>query len=254
MSDSSAFITANGQPISLEQALRYLKAAGKLESVLWEIVLQQVIEQELKAIAELEINSEVIDQTILEFRLENDLTNYERFQEWLASDGLDYPTFRQQIAFRFQLEFLKDKVTESNLQEYFIDRKVFLDRVVLSRLAVREQALAEELKSQILEEGARLEQLAQEYSVTEDGIFNGMMGSTSRGTMPDDLRAAIDRANPGELIGPLEIDGLWYLVRVEKFLPASLDESTKQQLKDELFEQWLEEKVQQIDVQLHVKF
>jgi parvulin-like peptidyl-prolyl isomerase len=72
--------------------------------------------------------------------------------------------------------------------------------------------------------------------------------------MPDDLRAAIDLASPGELIGPLEIERLWYLVRVEKFLPASLDEPTKQQLMDELFEQWLEEKVQQTDVQLHVKF
>jgi parvulin-like peptidyl-prolyl isomerase len=253
-SESNAFITANDQPISIERALRYLKSTGKLEFVLWEIVLQHVIEQELNAVEELEINSELIDQIILEFRVENDLTNYDGFQAWLANDGLDYSTFRQQIASKFQLEHLKTRITERNLQEYFIEQKIFLDRVVLSRLVVQEKALAEELKSQILEEGARFEHLAQEYSVAEDGIFNGMMGAASRGTMPDDLRAAIDLANPGELIGPLKIEELWYLVRVEKFLPASLDESIEQQLKDELFEQWLEEKVQQMDVQLHVKF
>ena len=254
MSESNAFITANDRPISLEQALRYLKSAGKLEFVLWEIVLQHVIERELEAVEELEINSELIDQTILEFRVENDLTSYDGFQTWLANDGLDYSTFRRQIASKFQLEHLKAQVTERNLQEYFIERKIFLDRVVLSRLVVHDRALAEELKSQILEEDARFEHLAQEYSVADDGIFNGMMGAASRGTMPDDLRAAIDLANPGELIGPLKIEELWYLVRVEKFLPASLDESMKQQLRDELFEQWLEGKVQQMDVQLHVKF
>ena len=41
---------------------------------------------------------------------------------------------------------------------------------MLSRLVVEEQALAEELYSQILEDGARFEQLVQEYSVTEDRV------------------------------------------------------------------------------------
>ena len=125
---------------------------------------------------------------------------------------------------------------------------------LLSRLGVKEQALAEELKSQILEDGTTLEQLIQEHSIAEDQIFNGMMGAVSRASMPDALRATVDSAKPGELIGPLEIEGIWYLVRVEKFLPAALDEQLKQELADELFEQWLEDKIQKIDVKLQVKF
>lgn len=125
-------------------------------------------------------------------------------------------TFRQKLAFNLKLEKLKATVTQPNLKEYFIERKLFLDQVVLSRLVVENQALAQELKSQIVEDGARFEQLVQEYSVAEDRIFNGMMGAVSRGKMPDALRAAIDLANPGDLLKPLEIQGLWYLVRVEK--------------------------------------
>lgn len=212
-----------------------------------------VIEQELQALEELDISSELLDQVVLDFRLENELTNYASFQEWLGNQGLDYPTFRRQIASKLKLEKLKVEVTEPNLQEYFIERKIFLDRVVLSRLVVEEQALAEELKSQIIEDGAKFEQLVQEYSITEDRTLNGMMGAISKGTLPTVLRAAIDLANPGELI-PLEIEGLWYLVRVEKFLDASLDEQLKQQLQDELFEQWLEDKIQNINVKLQVKF
>ncbi|MHC5833687.1 MAG: peptidylprolyl isomerase, partial [Nostoc sp.] len=86
-----------------------------------------------------------------------------------------------------KLEKLKAQITEPNLQEYFIERKIFLDRVVLSRLVVEDQALAEELKSQIVEDGARFELLVQEYSVEDDRIFNGMMGAVSRGRMPDVL-------------------------------------------------------------------
>ncbi len=190
----------------------------------------------------------------MDFRLKNQLIGYESFQDWLASEGIDSATFRQQIAFNLKLEELKVTVTEPNLQEYFIERKLFLDRVVLSRLVVEEQALAQELKSQIVEDGARFEHLAQQYSVAEDRIFNGMMGAVSRSTMPDALRSAVDLASLGDLLGPLEIQGLWCLVRVEKFLSAALDEQLGQELQDELFEKWLDDKIQAMNVKLEMKF
>lgn len=254
MIESTVFLTADDQPISLGQALRYLESSGKLNSVIWEILSQYIIEQELQAIEEFDIGGDLLDQVVMDFRLEHQLTDYTSFQEWLASQGIDYATFRRQIGSNLKLQKLKAQITEPNLQEYFIERKIFLDRVVLSRLVVEDQSLAEELKSQIVEDGARFEQLVQEYSLEDDRIFNGMMGAVSRGTMPDVLRASVDLANTGELIGPLEINGLWYLVRVEKLLEASLEEQLKQELEDELFNQWLEEKIQKINVKLQVKF
>lgn len=185
MMESSLFLIADDQPISLGQALRYLESAGKLEFVLWEIMRQHVLVQELQVLEESEISADVIEQMVIDFRLERQLTNSEIFQEWLASEGLDYTKFRRKIAFDLKLERLKAQVAKPNLQEYFIEHKIYLDQVVLSRLVVEEQALAEELKSQILEDGARFEQLVQEYSVTEDRVVNGMMGLVSRGTMPD---------------------------------------------------------------------
>lgn len=253
MSESSLFLTADDAPLTLGQALRYLESSGKLESFIWEIISQHIIEQELIT-QQVAINPDVIDQVVMDFRLENQLIDYESFQDWLASEGIDSATFREQIASNLKLQSLKTTVTQPNLQEYFIERKLFLDRVVLSRLVVENQALAQELKSQIVEDGVPFEQLVQEYSVTEDRIFNGMMGAVSRGTMPDVLRSAVDLANRGDLLEPLEIQGLWYLVRVEKFLNAALDEQLKQELQDELFEQWLDDKIQAMNVKLEVKF
>lgn len=254
MMESRPFLTADDQSISLGQALRYLASVGKLESVLWEIMRQHVIEQELQTREELNIGSDAIEQVVIDIRLKYQLADPESFREWLASEGIDYTAFRRQIADSLKLARLKVQVTEPRLQEYFIEQKIYLDQVILSRLVVEEQALAEELKSQILEDGASFEQLVQEYSVAEDRMFNGMMGATSRGSLPDTLRTAVDLASPGELIGPLEIEGLWSLVRVEQFLPASLDEQLRAELEDELFEQWLEEKIQSIDIKLQVNF
>lgn len=249
--DSTPFLVVDEQTISVGQALKHLQSSGKLQPFIGDILRQHILEQELHQAEDLEVNSAMIEQSVIDFRLARQLTDPKNFYEWLTSNGVDYATFHNQVTLGFKLEKLKAQVTEPKLQEYFIDRKLFLDRVVLSRIIVDNQELAEELHSQI-EEGTRFEQLAQEYSLTDDRIVNGMMGPISRGQMPDDLRAAVDIASPGDVIGPLEVEGRWCLFRVEQFLPTSLEGQLKQELQNQLFEQWIVEKTQKITVKLQV--
>lgn len=249
---AAPFLTVDEQPITLAQSLKYLQASGKLQPFLGEILRQYTIEQELKTREDIEISTAVIEQAVINFRLEQKLTDPKAFQEWLTRNGLDYNAFHSQIVTGFKLEKLKSLVTDPKLQEYFIERKLFLDRVVISRIVVDSKELAEELRSQI-EEGAQFEQLAQQYSVADDRVANGMMGAISRGTLPDSLRAAVDAASPGELIGPLEVQEKWGLFRLEQVLSATLDDPRlKQGLQNELFERWLGEKLQKVNVKLQV--
>lgn len=245
----TTLLTVDDQPIYLNQALRYLHSSGQLQPFVLAIARRNILEQEIQVRKDLNITPETIEQSIIDFRLEQQLTDSKVFQEWLISNGLDYSAFHKQVTFGFKQEKLKVKVTEPKLQEYFIENKIFLDKVVLSRIIVNEQELAEELKSQILE-GARFEQLAQEYSIADDRIVNGMMGPISRGQLPESLRVLVDQASPGEVIGPTQHEGWYGLFRVEKFLPASLEGQLKQDLQNQLFEQWLQEKMQNVTIKL----
>ncbi|MBD1896981.1 peptidylprolyl isomerase [Coleofasciculus sp. FACHB-129] len=249
--ESVPFLIVNGQSISLKETLKYLQFSGKLSSFIGEILRQYVVDKELKNL-KLDISLAAIEQAVIDFRLQRNLADPKSFQEWLVRSGIDYETFHNQVKSGFQLTKLKIQIAEPKLQEYFIERKLFLDRFVLSRLVVAQQELAEELYSQI-EEGASFEQLAQEYSLTDDRIVNGMMGPVSRGTLPDQIRAAIDTASPGRLLEPLKLEERWALFRVEKFLPASLEDSQlKEALQNELFEQWLAQKIQNLTVKLQI--
>ncbi|KAM3100229.1 peptidylprolyl isomerase [Phormidesmis sp. 146-35] len=251
--DAKAFLTVDEQPISLRECLKYLQTSGKLQGFLGDILRQYVLEQELANREDLEINPAVVEQAVIDFRIQQQLTDPGVFQEWLNRNGSDYSTFHNQITSNFKSEKLKSVITEPKLQEYFIERKVFLDRVVLSRIIVENQELADELKIQI-QEGTSFEQLAQEHSIADDRVSNGMMGPVSRGTMPDNIRAAIDSSNPGDLVGPIAIENRWALFRVEQVLPATLDNAQlKQVLQNELFERWLAEKIQKMAVKLQVE-
>lgn len=245
------FLIVDDQPISTRQVLNYLQSTRKLDAFIGEIVRQFVLERELQS-TELNVSPATIEQAVIDFRLNNQLTDAAQFQTWLANNGLTYDAFHSQVAASFKLRKLREQVTAAKLQEYFIERKVFLDRVVLSRIIVADKELAEELKTQ-LQEGANFEQLAREYSLTDDRLMNGMVGPVSRGTMPDLLRAEIDLAKAGDIVGPIGMEERWGLFRIEAILPASLDEpETQQALEEEVFEQWLAEKMQSIPIKLQV--
>lgn len=251
--DVKAFLTVDEQSITLRECLKYLQTAGKLQGFLGDILRQYVLEQEVATREDLDINPAVIEQAVIDFRLQQQLTDPKVFQEWLKGNGSDYSTFHSQINSNFKVEKLKSVIADAKLQEYFIERKVFLDRVVLSRIIVENQELADELKIQI-QEGASFEELAQEHSIADDRISNGMMGPVSRGTMPDTIRAAIDSAEPGDLVGPIEVEQRWALFRVEQMIPATLDnQQLRQTLQNELFERWLAEKIQKMTVKLQVE-
>ncbi|TAF09224.1 MAG: peptidylprolyl isomerase [Nostocales cyanobacterium] len=250
--ESLSFFTINDEQIDLSQVVKYLQVSGKLNQFISDVLRQYVIEQELETRNDIDINTSLIEQTIIDFRLKNQLTEPQQFQEWLQNNGTDYGTFNESVTFSFKLEKLKALIADAKLPEYFIEKKIYLDKVVLSRIMVEHRELAEELHTQI-EEGRSFEQLAQEYSLADERVFNGMMGPISRGSLPDILRAAVDAATPGQIIGPIELEGRFSLFRLEQILSASLENTQlKQSLQNELFEQWLGEKIQNLTVKLQV--
>lgn len=250
---SEPFLTINNQHISLAQALAYLRATGDLQPFLLKIIRQHILETELQTRNDIEIDSTIIEQAVIDFRFENQLNDPDLFQEWLKTQGISYAEFRHQIASRLKIEKLKAEVTAPKIEEYFKANKAVFDQIILSRIVVADKDFALNLQSQILEDSSRFESLAREHSLTDDRLLNGMMGLLNLGQIPEQIREFVATATPGELIGPLEIDGRYALLRVEQFLPVSLEGSLKQQLQEQLFDQWLQEKAQKMTIKMHVE-
>lgn len=252
--ESIAFLKVNNQTISLSQAIGYLKASGKFGMFLAEILRQHILEHELAEVEAIDIDVAELEQIILNFRLENQLLDQNNFQQWLVKNGISYGDFRQGITNDLKLDKLKTKISQPKLEEYYQQQKPLFDRVVLSRIILSDRELADTLKAAISSGKNQFENLAREYSVSDDRVVNGMMGPVSRGTLPDRLKNMVDLAKVGEILGPLEIEGGYGLFRVEQFLDASLeDPKVKQELQNQLFEQWLQEKLQSLEIKLEFK-
>jgi parvulin-like peptidyl-prolyl isomerase len=212
---SQPFLIVGGHPVSLAQALNYLKDAGKLQNLVDEVGRNHIINQCIQVME----------------------------QQAVIPKGLSFDR---------QLKALKAQITAPKLQQYFIQNKLKLDRVILSRIVVATRGLAEELILDIEEKKSTFEELAKQYSLTPERLSNGMMGAISRADLSDTLRSEIDAAEIGSLVGPLEMQDRWCLLCVEGRLPAALDENLKAQLETEIFEQWLAINLQNTEIELAI--
>jgi len=246
---SESLLIFDDQPISMPQVFRYLRDSRKLDGFISDLARQFVIERSLQQ-ENLAVNPTVVEQAIIDFRLQQQLTDAAKFQTWLQENNLSFDVFYSQIANNFRFQKLKETHANDQIESYFDERKPYLNRVVLSRLIVDNPELADELKNQ-LDEGAVFEQLVRDYSITDDRIMNGMMGPIPLARIPEVLREKVEPAAPESLVGPLEIEGRWGIFRVEGFLNASLDDpQIRQTLQDELFERWVSEQIKQLPIQI----
>jgi parvulin-like peptidyl-prolyl isomerase len=250
--ESTPFLSVDGQSISLMQALQYLRISGKLQGFLWEILRQHIIVEQLRKRDDLEINSAEFEQAIINFRLENQLADATSFENWLTRSGLDTEAFHHLAVYRFKLDKLKAKVTQQNLQTYFAQQQHLLAEIAFSGFAVANQELAEQLANRITSTNMNFEQLAKEYAAMGEQSVQPISGTTRLAQIPEQFRTPMQAAQPGELVGPLAIGERWYLFRVERVVPAVLEGKLKQELQNQLFEKWLLDKVQTMQVSLEV--
>ncbi|MEB3335617.1 MAG: peptidylprolyl isomerase [Cyanobacteriota bacterium] len=130
-------------------------------------------------------------------------------------------------------------------EQRFLSRKQQLDTVIYSLLRVRGESLAHELYLRIAEGEADFAELAATYAEGPEQATRGVVGPVPLLQAHPILANVLRTSQPGELRPPLAIDQWWLVVRLESLQPASFDDAMQSRMTHELFEEWVEEEVQQ---------
>ncbi|HIK32602.1 MAG TPA: peptidylprolyl isomerase [Oscillatoriales cyanobacterium M59_W2019_021] len=250
--EAEKFLSIDDQSISLRQAIAYLRTVGELPRFLQKILHQHVLEQELQSRSDLEVDPNQVEQAMVNFRLQNKLTESGQFESWLQSQGLNYAQFRERISMALKLEKLKIETVGREIEEHFQQNQALFDRVVLSRIVVADPQQAQNLKAQILDGSSSFEDAAKAHSITDDRAFGGAMGALAMGQLPPAIRDRIAGKAAGEVVGPFQMEGRYMLLRIEDRLPTPLDNNLRRQLQEQFFDRWVQEKLKDKQIQLHL--
>ncbi|MEA5452252.1 peptidylprolyl isomerase [Leptolyngbya sp. CCNP1308] len=235
--EPSPVLHIGDQVLALADIVPLLQRYGMLPALIKELVID-------RAIAAVTLTPEQNALALEQFLQTNQIASPEQQQGFLAQRGLsegDLPALAQRA---HKLQQYKLDTWGHQVESHFLQRKAHLDRVLYSLIRTRDGGLAQELYFRIQDDGQPLADLARQYSEGQEAQTGGLIGPVELSVPHPALARLLSISQPGQLWPPSRVGEWFVVVRLEKFLPARLDEATRQRLVDELFNTWLTEQVQ----------
>ena len=163
-----------------------------------------------------------------------------RTKGWTQGD-LRYFASKGERLKRFQQRVFNDEV-----EQHFLSRKLAHDQVTYSLIRVRNGDLAFELHQRLLEGEADFATLASRYSEGAERTSGGRCGPVPFDQAHETVVEKLRGCQEGELLEPFFLEDIWVILRLDHWEGARLDAAMRETLLDELFEQWLERRVDQL--------
>jgi parvulin-like peptidyl-prolyl isomerase len=244
-------IKINDEVISAEQFVNILKMSNEFPLLAEKIIRDKITVQEAKKKG-IRVSTDEVQQEADDFRRVLALHRAKDTQEWMDKRGLTLDEFEAFVTERiFKKKMVETIANEPAVEEYFKLNSPKFDSVDIRHIVVDTEAKAKELLSLLGEEPESFAELAKEHSLdSETRKTGGQIGGVRRGVLPDEVSAKVFNASVGDVVGPLELgDGYFYeIIQVTAVNPAALDDSTKEEIGELLYSEWLDARLQEHSV------
>lgn len=235
----SADLQVGNRSISAEEVMPLLASYQLLPQLLRESIID-------RAIASISCTPEEIATACQQFYQRGNLTSESEQQAWLAHYGMSQEQFEAMATRQLRIEKFKQATWGNKLESYFLKRKGQLDRAVYSLIRTKAPGVAHELYFRIQEEEQSFAEVASQFSEGPEAEVGGVVGPVELGSLQPNLARLLRVSQPGQLWQPTPIGEWLVIVRLEKLIPAQLNEFVRPRLLKELFEIWVQEQLQQL--------
>lgn len=231
----------NGEAVSLADVLRRAKMRGELQLV--DDAIDAALIRHAAAEHGITVSDDELQRAADDFRVAYDLYTPEETKRWLSERHLTIEDWESLLESDLIRHKLREALTADKVEPHFVEHKLSFDSAAISRIVVRDEDLARELRAQIVEDGLDFYALARQYSMDEvTKPAGGYSGRVRRMELEAAVESAVFGARPGKIVGPFKTDDGWQLIKIESLHPAILDDSTREEIRALLFDEWLSER------------
>ncbi|AFY42824.1 peptidylprolyl isomerase [Nostoc sp. PCC 7107] len=225
--------------IPATELISLLASYQMLPQLLRELIIDE-------AIANIECTPEEITRAQQQFYLERQLKTDTDIKAWMAYHGITVDQLESVTIRRLKIEKFKLDTWGNKLESYFFQNKTKLDKVIYSLLRTQDIGLVQELYFRLQAKEQSFAEVAQEYSQGPEAQTGGLVGPVELQAIHPGMAQLLSSSQPGQVIPPARIAEWVVILRLEKLIPAQLDDQMKARLLNELFEAWLQEQQKQI--------
>lgn len=189
----------------------------------------------------------------------------EAFQQLLEQNQLTEQQVEEQLRNRALQEAVAEEltadreVTDEDLQAAY-ERQIEGGNPRASHILVETEEEAEKIMQRLEEEGAEFSELAREESQDPTAERNaGDLGEISRGQTVPGFEEALFAAEPGEIVGPVETQFGFHVIKRHEPPPLSevedqLREDVREQQSGNVVQEFLLERAQEADIRVNPRF
>lgn len=197
-----------------------------------------------EAIADIDCTAEEKEETYQAFYQQNQIVEPENRQAWLNHYRMSETQLQSLATRELRIEKFKNEQWGPKLESHFLDKKGRLDKVIYSLIRTKDIGIAQELYFRISEGEQSFSETAREYSQGPESQTDGLIGPVELSVPHPSLAHMLSISQPGQLCPPTRVGEWVVIVRLERFIPAQLDDAMRQRLLNEAFNEWIKEQLQ----------
>lgn len=233
-------IEISGFSIEPGEIVDFLKRNLKLRSICQEIVQQRIINRTAQE-RELIVEPSAIQEEANRVRYDLKLESADRTFEWLTEQLITPDDWESGIRDRLLTQKLKTHLFSGDVQRIFVQTRLDFEKILLYRIRVPYQPLAQELFYQIEESEISFFEAAHLYDIDEQRRLRcGYDGYLHRWDFEPDIAATVFGSPPQTILGPFPTQQSYDLLMVDRFIPAELTDETRNAILDRMSQEWLE--------------
>lgn len=227
------------EPITMADVFRTMAASGNLDLV--RKALADTIALRRAADLGLTVSDEDLQAAADRYRRAHGLDRAEDTLSWLYTQGRTIAEFEASLEF----QLLTDKLRSHVASEDMITRRFQSEGTAFTAAELSQIVLYDEEEARLvrrsLESGALdFFEAARTHSEDfENRSSGGYIGWRSRRALPEQLADTILSSRPGDVLGPHDIGDIFVILRVLDIRSPRLDASTRKQLRDQIFAEWM---------------
>lgn len=223
-----------------DEVVEYLKMSLVYKSIVKKIFSRNLV---LRVASErnISVTPDVVQIETERMRRENRLEKAIDTLKWLNDQMISSDEWEAGINYRLLSKALAKDMFNSEVETQFNRNRLNYDVLILYRIVVPYETLAQEIYYQIEEEEISFFEAAHLYDMSEKRRhLCGFEGKIYRWSLSPDIAPTLWNAQEGEVVGPLQVDDKYHIFLVDEFIRPELNPELWQAITDKLFSEWLD--------------
>tara|TARA_B100000965_G_C19531266_1_gene731239 strand:+ start:618 stop:1352 length:735 start_codon:yes stop_codon:yes gene_type:complete len=214
--------------------------------------LEQLIRIELvkDILRKVKLDKNVEEILMNKFRKNLKLEDDEDFKKWLSENPFDLEDVKDTAFYKRRFNIFCQENFAHKIDSRFLDRKKDLDMVVYSLMRISDLFKAKELFYRASEEEEDFGALAAIHSEGMEKKTRGIVGPIFLEKSHPALTKLLRSSKPGQIQAPIPIEKHFVIIRVESLDAAKLDDNMRENMVEELFNEWINSQVDELSSKL----